>query len=99
MQTKIGVSFIELHPAIRYACDVISLIEAGPVITSASDSTHKKESLHYGLKGDSRCRAVDLRIKNLTNPQETAKELKRRLGPDFDIVLEADHIHLEYDPK
>lgn len=26
-------------------------------------------------------------------------ELKRRLGGDFDIVNEGDHIYLEFDPK
>lgn len=26
-------------------------------------------------------------------------ELKKELGPDFDVVLEVDHIHVEYDPK
>jgi|SRR3990167_181501 len=99
MQTKIGISFIELHPAIRYVCDVISLVAREPVITSASDSIHKKGSLHYGIKGDSRCRAIDLRTKNLSNTEEVVKELKRRLGPDFDVVLEIDHLHIEYQPK
>jgi hypothetical protein len=65
------------------------------VITSAIDGRHSRSSKHY-----TGC-AVDLRIRHL--PEKAAEsivqELKTALGDDFDVVLEKDHIHLEYDPK
>ena len=71
-----------------------------PVITSANDSTHGKNSLHYSDL------ALDLRSKNLTSVQKDTvlKHLKEYLGRDYDILLESrngenEHFHLEYDPK
>jgi hypothetical protein len=69
----------------QYAC----------VITSCSDSKHGPNSLHYkGL-------ALDLRTQHLPTPavQGIVDKLKESLGPQFDVVLEDDHIHVEWDPK
>lgn len=102
METKTSLSFIELHPAIRYALDVVSYVagrDYRPVITSAQDSTHAARSLHYGRVGDVRCRAIDVRMPLPRYIERLVKELGRRLGPDFDIVPETDHLHIEYDPK
>lgn len=63
------------------------------IITSAKDGKHSEHSLHYqGL-------ALDLRTWNLGGREmHVLGELKRALGPEYDVVLEKDHIHLEYDP-
>lgn len=61
-------------------------------ITSCTDGAHKSGSLHY-----TGC-AVDLRLPVL-NPTVIVDALRSRLGPEYDVVLEADHIHVEYDPK
>lgn len=65
------------------------------VVTSLNDSVHSKTSLHF-----SGC-AADLRIWGLTNIDTVASALREALGnnPDFDVVVEATHIHLEYQPK
>ena len=65
------------------------------IITSALDGVHMRNSLHY--KGP----AIDLRTRDLKNgvPQKLIRILKEKLGRSYDIVLEPDHIHLEYDPK
>lgn len=64
-------------------------------ITSASDSKHGPNSLHY--KG----KALDLRTRNV--PEELRQglrdEIANALGPQFDVVLESDHMHMEFDPK
>jgi len=64
------------------------------VITSGNDATHKKGSLHY------KDRALDFRTRTI--PQERVaglvKEIKIFLGPQYDVVLEKDHLHVEYDP-
>lgn len=65
------------------------------VITSASDGKHGPNSLHY--KG----KALDFRTNNLRGPQvhPIYLALKEALGAQFDVVLEDDHIHCEFDPK
>jgi hypothetical protein len=63
------------------------------VITSGAEGEHMAGSLHP--KG----RALDLRSRDIKSPLATVKELKRQLGPSFDVILESDHIHMEYDPK
>ena len=66
-------------------------------VTSANDSTHKKGSLHYADK------AFDIRTKNVVGGPEAvkiwAKNIQIELGPDYDVVNEEDHLHLELDPK
>lgn len=64
-------------------------------ITSAVDGTHGSGSLHYvGY-------AADVRIWEIVNdylPMFT-EGLSEALGPEFDVVLETDHIHIEFQPK
>ncbi len=65
------------------------------VVTSALDGKHSRRSLHYvGL-------ALDLRTRDFAKGEASiaAKFLQRRLGRQYDVVLERDHIHVEYDPK
>jgi len=64
------------------------------VITSGIDGSHKSNSLHY--KG----RALDLRTRHLSDGQrvEIMTELKARLGPNYDVLFEGNHFHIEYDP-
>lgn len=73
----------------------------GPVtVTSMKDGKHSVNSLHYSGM------AVDIRSKHLT--QEESRKvffaLKNDLGPDYDVLLEAEnteneHLHIEYDAK
>lgn len=64
-------------------------------VTSVCEGTHSRGSIHYvGM-------AFDLRTSNLS---EQAKHLVRdsiaeQLGADFDVVLEKDHLHCEFEPK
>jgi len=66
-----------------------------PIITSANDGQHMVGSFHFVGK------AIDLRTRNLSNSEARVilRELKLRLGTGYDIILESDHLHLEYDPK
>jgi len=65
------------------------------VVTSCMDGRHKKGSLHY--KG----KAVDTRTRYFgeLELQRIKYELIDVLGSNFDVVLESDHFHIEYDPK
>lgn len=91
---------VQLHPSTVWAVampiifEVFRDYDVSPVITSGTDGRHMPESLHYvGLAFDFRTRHVqpDDRI-----PLTAA--LQAGLGEAFDVVLESDHIHVEYDP-
>lgn len=97
---KSGVDLRGISPqmAIAYTVACAVYMERAGVhcwITSASDGKHGLNSLHY--KGQ----ALDLRTNSLAPERAMAvhASLKAALGDQFDVVLESDHIHLEYDPK
>lgn len=96
MLLKLGVSIERLNREIRRALDPVDTIyHAGGeevVITSTFEGDHKAGSLHYSND------AFDVRMPK-KNPDEVAQGMRRRLGKDFDVVLELDHIHVEYDKK
>jgi hypothetical protein len=97
---KPGVDLRGLQPQLAIAYTIATFVysmKAGQrcVITSCSDGKHGPNSLHY--KG----RALDLRTSNL-RPEQVHPvfiTLTEALGESFDVCLEADHIHLEWDPK
>jgi hypothetical protein len=101
-----GGIVIVVHPAVWYALQVAEPIWIGHgapdlVVTSLLDGNHRWASLHY-----SGC-AFDVRTKAF--PTDEAKltavaDLKRALGPDFDVLLEHlgkvnEHCHGEFQPK
>ena len=100
MMFKHSARFSGMHIRILSILDDIDDIYLGvtgkePIITSANDGQHMTKSLHYVG------RAIDLRTRNLSLSEQRVvlRELKLRLGNAFDIILEPDHIHLEFDPK
>ena len=64
------------------------------VITSAKDGKHMDGSKHY--EGN----AVDLRTSYFSKEVQikVTGQLQSQLGDEYDVVLEGNHIHLEYDP-
>lgn len=65
------------------------------VLTAGLDGEHMTNSLHYVGK------AVDLRTKyfNVATQKVVARELRKRLGSQYDVVFHKTHIHVEFDPK
>ncbi len=96
---KMGVALQGLHPEMLVALQVAEGVyaEYGTqcVVTGAKDGKHGRGSLHY--KGY----AVDLRTRTVPEVmrEAVAGVLRERLGAEFDVVLESDHIHVEFDPK
>lgn len=67
------------------------------VITSACDGVHMPGSLHGSG------RALDLRTRAAGIQEQEAERIARRLraalGEQFDVVVERDHVHVEFDPQ
>jgi len=64
------------------------------ILTSVTDY-HKPPSLH------SKGQAFDMRTWGMNGEDQTRfkKELENLLGDEYDVVIEEDHIHIEFDPK
>lgn len=111
MLIKLGVEITRLDNSIRKKLGVINAVYMTigfePVITSTFEGNHIAGSWHYQNK------AIDFRLPeqcprtkplpdyldwNQVNSQLVI-ELKRKLGDDYDIILENSHIHIEFDPK
>lgn len=106
---KPGVKLDKLTPqavmAWNISCSVYNHYGYGCVLTSGNDGKHKEGSKHY--TGN----AIDLRTRHLglntglhaytarMYPTDIARELRLALAENYDVVLESDHIHVEYDPK
>ncbi len=105
LKDQVQINGSHFDPAIRLIIDVAR--ETAPVledevvwITSANDGTHQDGSAHYDN------RAFDIRIKNIVGLAEfplVARQWVERmqilLGDDYDVLLEDDHIHVEFDPE
>lgn len=60
-------------------------------ITSGTDGVHRQGSKHYSGE------ALDFRLLGAQTSEFIAR-LQRRLGAAYQIIREADHVHVEYDP-
>ena len=98
MLIKLGVYIDRLDNSIRRILPAVDALyvqhtKKEAVITSTYEGNHSASSFHYQNK------AIDFR---LTKPEamEIIKDLLgRHIGKDYDIVIEKNHLHVEYDPK
>jgi hypothetical protein len=91
---------LNLDPVFKEAAPIIktawTMYGAEAVVTSGKDGKHSANSAHY------RGQAIDLRIWNLAGVdlvlfcQRLVVALVHNLGPYWYVVLESDHIHLEF---
>lgn len=90
MRIKPGVNINGLKPELVIGLIILdSMIKGGITITCGVEGQHMKGSLHYaGMAADIRTPADSMLL--------LAREA---LGPQFDLVVEFDHWHLEYQPK
>lgn len=98
MRIKEGVRIRGIGPEAVVALMVADAVYAvrgfDMVVTSATDGKHSAGSLHYAGE------AVDIRTRDVPEDQRGAirDEIAARLGANYDVLLEADHIHIEHDP-
>lgn len=91
----------EVLLAINIAWGVMAAGGYETVITSVTDGGHSNASLHYAGQ------AFDLRSREI--PKDRQEAMRQALAEalawtpqdpgDFDVVLEGDHFHIEYQPK
>lgn len=94
LKIKLGVTPKNLVIAAGIA-NVGEILGLNLVITSGNDGTHMVGSKHYTLE------ALDLRTSNIPPAllPKVIEHLQARLGPDYQVITEADHLHIEWDKK
>lgn len=96
MLLKPGVDISRLNRPIRRTLPHVDRIyqtyQETFVITSTYCGDHSPGSLHYSND------AYDCRLP-VNHPSIIFDRIRVKLGPDFDVVKEKDHYHIEYDPK
>ena len=99
IKLKQGVTLNGIQPemvaAMAIVASVYSWLDYDCIPTSCTDGEHSAGSLHYtGLAMDFRTRIV---------PEGERPKLRdavaQALGDEYDVVLEATHLHVEFDPK
>lgn len=93
---KEGVRLHGIRPemvlALVIADQVYERLDHELVVTSVIDGKHSRTSLHYvGAASDLRLPGGDGIV--------VRDRIAHCLGPDYDVVLEDDHIHIEWQPK
>lgn len=96
---KLGGLQSEILLAVVAVERIMDTLRLPCVVTSGHDTTlHKTDSLHYkGL-------AVDIRLPSFYNPapdldSHVVESIRNALGEEYDVILEPNHIHIEFDPK
>jgi hypothetical protein len=96
---KPGVCITGMRPEILLALVVAERAyqELGQdcTVTACVDGKHSTGSLHYAGQ------AIDLRTRNvpLADLQKLAERIRECAGRNYDVILEADHLHVEFQPK
>lgn len=95
MRLKDGVTLAPEMLMLFVAMQEVERAGAEFVITSGTDGKHMKGSMHYVGK------AIDFRSRTMAPVaiENCARAIRRRLGTDFDLVIEPTHFHLEHDQK
>jgi hypothetical protein len=90
---------------VKHVCDKVwrKVFGHESLLTSGMDGDHSDLSLHYqGLGWDLRTRHSNSQTGKFHSKRvlnAVAKQLRLLLGADYDVVVEATHIHIEFDPK
>ena len=96
MLVKFGVDISRLNREIRRSLPLVSRTcnkrKVLSVISSTYEGNHSAGSLHYSND------AYDISSTKVRYRLVFA-EIKGKLGKNYDVVFERDHIHIEYDPK
>lgn len=95
---NLQVRLFGVRPEMAWARAAVSDTEqhlgAETILTSVTDGRHGETSLH-----NTGC-AFDIDVDHTGIPADIwREEIRRRLTEEFDVVVEATHIHIEFQPK
>lgn len=101
MKLKSGVTAtglrVEMLLALTIASQIYQKHGHDLVITSLLDGRHSKTSLHYaGCAADLRTTAAGMATRTI---DAIASDIKKALTVDYDVIVEPDHLHLEFQPR
>ena len=96
---KQGVRIFGLTPEILWALDQCNDVFDGhgenTTVTSGRGDVHSRQSLHY-----TGC-AIDIRTRHIDKSKlpSIVEHLNSTLGKNYDVILEGNHLHIEYQPR
>lgn len=90
---------LSTRPEIVFARSIVATVYRAHgytlTVTSGIDSKHGAQSLHdQGLAEDYRTREIAA-----VTVASMASEIRARLGAAYDVIVESDHLHVEFDPS
>lgn len=92
-----------IQPEMLFAILVVDSVVREEILGSDTVITSCAESSRYRKKGSRHIPgfAIDIRTKHLTSADKNklTENVAEALGPDYDVVLERTHLHIEYDPQ
>lgn len=85
----------QMNTALNVLNEILSGYSKDCTITCGAEGKHSRTSLHAAG------RALDIRSRDLAplQQQQVKRAFNGALNNDFDIVIEKDHFHIEYQPK
>ena len=97
---KKGVTVRGIRPEMVFGhtivCAVYASHDLDVIVTSATDGVHSYASKHYDGA------AIDYRTRHITATglkERIVGEAQAALGPDFDVILEDTHLHVQWKPR
>ena len=99
IQLKRGIDLANLTPQMALAATVVASIyredfKANLVVTSGRDGDHTHLPHYLGY-------ALDFRTRHLVPGDRACVQgrVQSALGDQYDVILEDDHLHVEFDPR
>lgn len=97
LKRKSNVRFGGIQPemvvGLMIVRDVFESHNEDSILTSVVDGVHGAVSYHRAGF------AADIRLPRLADIELIASDCRVRLGPEFDVVVESDHLHVEFDVR
>lgn len=98
LQFKEGVKLTitkAVNKLLQAGATAFAVVNKPCVVTSGCDGQHQVNSKHYTNE------AIDLRTFHLQGDElhTVVQAMQDTLGQDFDVVIEASHLHCEFDSK
>lgn len=97
LKLKKGVDLTGVKPEILASWPIVAAVyygcgEAECTVTSVCDGVHTTIVHSLGM-------ATDFRLPASCPPEVVVERMREALNKQYDVVLQVDHIHVEFDPR